>query len=112
VAMERVLTPEQVADRLQISRLTVMEYLREGKIKAYKVGRLWRVTEDDLRSFFEHGRVQSVEVAPEEVNPPAMEGGIDWQRYDALKARGLSRRAIAREMRIAETTLRRLENRR
>jgi excisionase family DNA binding protein len=50
---ERLLTPEQVADRLQISRLTVMGYLRSGKLKGVKVGKLWRVRERDLEAFLE-----------------------------------------------------------
>jgi excisionase family DNA binding protein len=50
---ERLLTPEQVAERLQISRLTVMGYLRAGKLKGVKVGRLWRVRERDFEAFLE-----------------------------------------------------------
>lgn len=46
-----LLTPEEVAARLQISRLTVMAYLRSGTLKGIKVGRLWRVDEAELRTF-------------------------------------------------------------
>jgi excisionase family DNA binding protein len=49
--MEKLLTPEQVAESLQISKITVMTYLRTGKIKGIKVGRLWRIHESDLRNF-------------------------------------------------------------
>lgn len=51
----RLLTPEEVAARLQISRLTVMAYLRSGVLKGIKVGRLWRVEEDDLQAFLTSG---------------------------------------------------------
>jgi excisionase family DNA binding protein len=37
----QMLTPEPVAERLQISRITVMTYLRRGLLKGHKVGRLW-----------------------------------------------------------------------
>lgn len=47
----RLLTPEEVAGRLQISRLTVMAYLRGGALKGIKVGRLWRVDEADFQDF-------------------------------------------------------------
>jgi excisionase family DNA binding protein len=50
---QQLLTPEQVAERLQISRWTVMDYLRAGKLKGYKVGRLWRIKEQDLEDFLE-----------------------------------------------------------
>ena len=49
--IEKLLTPEQVAESLQISKITVMTYLRTGKIKGIKVGRLWRIQESDLRDF-------------------------------------------------------------
>jgi excisionase family DNA binding protein len=50
-----VLTPEQVAERLHISRLTVGNWLRSGKLKGVKVGRLWRVRESELEAFLERG---------------------------------------------------------
>jgi excisionase family DNA binding protein len=50
---QQLLTPEQVAERLQISRWTVMDYLRSGKLKGHKVGRLWRIKEQDLEDFLE-----------------------------------------------------------
>jgi excisionase family DNA binding protein len=50
---QQLLSPEQVAERLQISRWTVMDYLRAGKLKGHKVGRLWRVKESDLDAFLE-----------------------------------------------------------
>jgi hypothetical protein len=71
-----------------------------------KAGRLWRIREKDLEDF-----LKEPVLAPKEA-PPATEGGIDWQRYDALKARKLSRRMIARELGVPETTLRRMEKRR
>jgi excisionase family DNA binding protein len=50
---QRLLTPEQVADRLQISRVTVMDYLRKGRLKGHRVGKLWRIKEEDLEAFLE-----------------------------------------------------------
>ena len=50
---QRLLTPEQVAERLQISRVTVMDYLRKGRLKGHRVGRLWRIKEENLEAFLE-----------------------------------------------------------
>ncbi len=47
----RFLTPEEVAQRLRISRITVMSHLRSGALKGVKVGRLWRISEDALAAF-------------------------------------------------------------
>jgi excisionase family DNA binding protein len=50
---QKLLTPDQVAERLQISRVTVMDFLRKGRLKGHRVGRLWRIKEDDLEAFLE-----------------------------------------------------------
>lgn len=47
----RFLTPEEVAERLQISRITVLNHLRSGTLKGTKVGKLWRVSEEALADF-------------------------------------------------------------
>jgi len=49
--MERLLTPKQVADLLQVKTMTVMTYLRNGEIRGVKIGRLWRVRTADLEAF-------------------------------------------------------------
>jgi excisionase family DNA binding protein len=52
---DQLLTPEEAAARLKISRLTFGDWLRSGKIKGVKVGRLWRVRESDLEAFLKGG---------------------------------------------------------
>jgi excisionase family DNA binding protein len=53
MAGERLLTPEEVAERLQVKRLTVLEWLRQGKLSGVKAGRFWRIRERDLEAFLE-----------------------------------------------------------
>jgi len=48
---ECLLTPEEVARRLNVSLVTVGRWLREGKLKGVKAGRQWRVRENDLQKF-------------------------------------------------------------
>jgi excisionase family DNA binding protein len=53
-----LLTPEQVAERLNVSRITVMRWLRQGKIPGRKLGeKIWRVHPDDLQAFIEASAV-------------------------------------------------------
>ncbi len=54
---ERLLSPEDVAKQLNIATATVREYLREGRIKGMKVGKLWRVRESDLQKHIEKDRI-------------------------------------------------------
>jgi excisionase family DNA binding protein len=48
---DQLLTPVEAAARLKVSRLTLGDWLRSGKLKGVKVGRLWRVRESDLEAF-------------------------------------------------------------
>jgi excisionase family DNA binding protein len=50
--MEKVYTLEELAKELQLNIKTVQKYVREGTIKAFKIGRVWRVTETDLQEFW------------------------------------------------------------
>ena len=53
---EKLLTPAQVAERLQITERTVYEWIRGGKLTALKLGRLWRIRLEDLEGFLESNR--------------------------------------------------------
>lgn len=44
-------TVEQVAEQLGVSVRTIREYVREGKIKAVKVGNKYIISEDNFRDF-------------------------------------------------------------
>ena len=47
----RFYTVEEISDALDMHPKTVQRYIREGKIKATKVGKAWRVLEKDFRAF-------------------------------------------------------------
>lgn len=50
---ERLLTPEEAAERLVVSPKTIRDWLRQGKLKGVKTGKLWRIRERDLEAFLE-----------------------------------------------------------
>ncbi|MBI2020040.1 helix-turn-helix domain-containing protein [Candidatus Daviesbacteria bacterium] len=49
--MEEFYTVEQAARTLKVHPLTVRRYIKEGKLKAYRVGGNIRIALEDLRSF-------------------------------------------------------------
>jgi excisionase family DNA binding protein len=53
-----LLTPEQVAEILQIHVLTVYHYIRSGKLSAIRLGRSYRIVQDDLNHLIEANRVR------------------------------------------------------
>ncbi len=46
-----VMTPEQVADLLQLNTETVYRLIRDKKLAAVKIGRAYRITRTDLEAF-------------------------------------------------------------
>ena len=53
-----LLTPEQVAEILQINILTVYNYIRKGKLSAIRLGRSYRIVPEDLNHLIEVNRVR------------------------------------------------------
>ncbi len=50
--MSQLLTPEEAADRLQVSLSTIKRWLRNGSLKGVKPGgKVWRVEEKSLEQF-------------------------------------------------------------
>lgn len=52
-------TVEKIAEMLSIHPKTIQRYIREGKLRANKVGKGWRVTGHDLSVFMEQNRPNS-----------------------------------------------------
>ena len=50
----KYLTPDEVAERLQRSPELIRRWIREGRLRAEKVGRSWAVTERELNKFRRH----------------------------------------------------------
>jgi excisionase family DNA binding protein len=51
----KVYTLDEVADILKVSRRTLYTYVKEGKLPAVKMGKYWRVSEENLKAFIETG---------------------------------------------------------
>lgn len=53
--IEKVYTLEEISDLIKITRRTLYDYVKTGKLKAVKIGRTWRVTEKQLEEFLSTG---------------------------------------------------------
>ncbi len=58
---DKLLTTEQVAELLQVHPFTVLKYIKTGKLKAIKLGRVWRIRESDVERFLEERSMASKE---------------------------------------------------
>lgn len=56
--MENIfLTVQEIAKILKINPLTVYEYIRTGKLTPVKLGRTYRITQNDFEKFIEQNKV-------------------------------------------------------
>ncbi|MBU0577786.1 helix-turn-helix domain-containing protein [Patescibacteria group bacterium] len=55
--VEQIYTTEQVAKLLQIHPLTVLKYIKQGKLHGVKLGRVYRMRESDIQKFLNEGAI-------------------------------------------------------
>lgn len=46
--MDNYYTPQEVADKLKLNVRTLYKWIRENKLKAVKIGDVWRISETEL----------------------------------------------------------------
>jgi len=51
--MDALLTPEETARRLRLSRRTIIAWLQAGRLRGLKVGNRWRVRLEDLEALLD-----------------------------------------------------------
>jgi excisionase family DNA binding protein len=65
------MTVEQVADYLQLNKLTVYKYIRNGRLPAFKLGKSYRVRRSDIEWFLDNARVGARRAAVASAAAPA-----------------------------------------
>jgi len=48
---DTVLTTKEAVEYLRISKVTLLKYIRLGRVKAVKAGRGWKIQRSELRRF-------------------------------------------------------------
>lgn len=48
----KLLTTKEVAEMLRVSKRTIFRYIKDGKLKAKKIGQ-WRIKKEDLDKFID-----------------------------------------------------------
>lgn len=77
--IEPFLTTEQVANILQVHPFTILKFLKEGKLRGIKLGRVYRIKESDVHEFLENrstkkSRAQHQEQIPVDLPPREIPG--------------------------------------
>jgi putative molybdopterin biosynthesis protein len=61
LAMDKFLTTDEVADKMRVSRNTVIQMIDRGELRATRFGKQWRIREVDLLEYVTRNYNQPVE---------------------------------------------------
>jgi excisionase family DNA binding protein len=79
-------TPEEVAVLLKMSKKTVLTWLREGKLKGYRLGKLWRISAESVEELLKgSGR---------EFEPKTHHGQRTFTSAEVLRLTGINRKTL------------------
>ena len=70
---EKFFTTEQVAKMLQVHPFTILKFIRNGKLKGMKLGRMYRITESNMKEFIESQSTQKPNKQKKELPPTSEE---------------------------------------
>jgi putative molybdopterin biosynthesis protein len=59
MSLSPLYTPQEVADLWKVTRRTVYEWIKDGRLKACKIGDTVRIAEADLKAFVQPIQLQS-----------------------------------------------------
>jgi len=98
--VERLLTPEEAAERLAVTPGSIRVWLRQGKLKGVRAGRLWRIRERDLEAFLDP-TLRALESAPDDDEPLSEEDEKAIAEAERAIAQGRTKswEQVKREMR-------------
>ena len=83
--MERYYTVDKIANMLSMHPKTIQRYIREDKLHAKKVGKSWRIYEQDLKIFMECSNITS-DIMPQMPNKTEASSVIDIHVVDSDEA--------------------------
>jgi len=55
---KRLYSCDYVAQRYGVKVITVWDWIRKGKLEALRIGKMYRISEDQLEAFEQKGREQ------------------------------------------------------
>src|SRR2546430_4275790 len=91
----RLLTAEEVADRLNLHVRTIRRFIREGRLKATRIGKEYRIADADLAGFAGPAAADSAAPARHVVASRSEEHTSELQSQSNLVCRLLPAKYIA-----------------
>ncbi len=91
---EKILTPDQVAQILQVHPFTVLKFIKQGKLRASRLGRVYRIRQSDVMKFLDEQEAaaasKSYKTTPKEADTQATQDKNQMTLPAAESAKGLT----------------------
>ena len=65
---EKYLTKKDAAEIIGVHERTITRYLNAGKLKGALVGKSWRISESDIREFYDTLKAETAKIISEQGN--------------------------------------------
>ncbi len=49
---------EELAEKLRVSNMTIYRYIKKGKVKAYKIGKEFRIDKKEFEKFLNKAKIK------------------------------------------------------
>ena len=79
---EKFFRTEQVANILQVHPFTILKFIKEGKLKGIKLGRVYRIKESDIKKFLEERMTKNEKKHNPEESKPIIEKEMEKEKED------------------------------
>jgi|SRR5262245_24610156 len=115
--LDEVYTPKEVAQALKLAEKSVLQYLREGRLPGFRVGKHWRIRRADLAEMIQPtphpvlvapvaqeaeaaADVEADELPHQTPDPidPQQRRAVLIARLQAMRAQGMTHQAIANQL--------------
>lgn len=96
--MEKFFTIDQVAERLGMHHKTIRKFITEGRLRANKVGKQWRISGHDLSVFMESNDVSIG-------NPNNVDNEIEFSTSEVDRNRAMNKADVSTVVDMIEVDL-------
>ncbi|KKP67446.1 MAG: binding domain protein, excisionase family protein [Candidatus Moranbacteria bacterium GW2011_GWE1_35_17] len=55
--MNNFLTAKEISEKLRVNIMTIYRYIKAGKLKAYKIGKEFRIDKKEFNNFLNKARI-------------------------------------------------------
>jgi excisionase family DNA binding protein len=62
IADIELFTVDELADKFDVQDRTILAYIKEGKLKAQKMGKRWYISSESIKEYFEGDETKEIEL--------------------------------------------------